>query len=269
MDLSIIIVNYRAPSMLRASLESLLAAWPRSATEVIVVDNASGDRSVTMLKEYFLENGRIRLIESTLNRGYAGGANLGFREARGRYLFLMNPDILVLDDSLDRLVAFMDSHPRVGLLAPRLLNPNGSVQQTTFRFPSFGIAAYRRTPLGALPHARKRLREYLMLDEPIVRPLPVDWVLGAAMLVRREALAQVGFMDERYFLYVEDLDWCRSFWEKGLEVWYDPEATLVHLHARASARTPWFSGLRSPLTRWHIASWVKYFSKWRSKPLPR
>lgn len=266
---SIVIVNYRTPSMLRACLESIADVPPKCSYEVIVVDNGSRDKSVAMMEDHFLSDPHIRLVVRDANKGYAAGANEGFRHARGLYSLLINPDITFERESVDRMIEFMDAHPHVGVVAPRLLNPNGTVQHTTFNFPSFAIALYRRTPLGKLPHARKQLRSYFMQDEPHDRALPVDWVLGAAMMLRMSALEKVGMMDERYFMYAEDLDWCRTFWTRGFEVWYLPSATLYHLHERASAQVPWYRGIFSRLTRWHIQSWMKYFRKWKGQKIPR
>lgn len=265
MDCSIVILNYRTPGLLRVSLRGLATAKLSIHYEIIVVDNASGDTSVDVVRHEFPN---VNLIVSPVNGGFAAGNNLGLRAARGEFVIIMNPDLAVFPGVIENLVDYMRQHKEVGLLAPQLRSPDGTVQVSAYRFPSLGIAMLRRTPLGKLPWGRRKLRSYLMLDADLTSTHAVDWVLGGCMVVRRSALERVGLLDERFFMYVEDVDWCRRFWEAGFPVVFHPSVSLVHYHQRQSAESPGLTGVFSRLTRVHIASWVKYFWKYHHSPIP-
>lgn len=263
---SIIILNYQTKGLLKQCLRGILQSQISLPHEIIVVDNHSQDSSVTMVRTSFPQ---VTLIESPANRGYAAGNNIGIAQARGEYLLIVNPDIAIFKGAVETMVAYLEEHRDVALIGPKLINPDGSTQISAYRFPSLVIPIYRRTPLGRLPWARKPLRRYLMTDWDHSHNKPVDWVLGACMLVRRSALDKVGSMDERFFLYFEDIDWCRRFWKAGFAVHYLADVDLVHYHKRQSAESPGFAGVFSWATRVHIASAIKYFAKYLGEPLPR
>lgn len=226
--LSVVIVNWNVRELLRRCLASL--AGDREELEIIVVDNASTDGSVEMLRADFAH---VRLVANTDNRGFPAANNQGIALARGRYVLLLNPDTEVLGDALTAMVRFMEAHPDVGLLGPQLLNPDGSVQSSRRRFPTLATAFFESTWLERwAPPAL--LRHYYMLDQPDDRTLDVDWVTGAAMLVRRQAIAQVGGMDEGFFMYSEELDWCRRIKAAGWRVVYYPAAQIVHHVGKSS-----------------------------------
>ncbi|MDP3685884.1 MAG: glycosyltransferase family 2 protein, partial [bacterium] len=260
MDLSIIIVNYGSGRLAKACVDSIRRSAPQATTEVIVVDNASPDDSQELLAT---EVPGVRFIPLEKNLGFARGVNAGIEAARGEFLLILNPDIIVLNAAIDRLLEFARRHPRAAVLAGQLMNPNGSVQDSCFRFYSPFTILARRTPLGVLPFGRRHLQDVLLRDYDRASARQVDWVLGACMLVRRSAMEAVGMMDSRFFLYFEDMDWCRRFWERGHEVWYVPEARFAHYYKRASAQEAGLSALFHPITRIHIASGFKYFWKYR------
>lgn len=262
MKLSIIVLNYRSAGVVRQCLRGLASAHLTIEYEVIAVDNNSGDGCLDLVHREFPE---VATIQLTQNRGYAAGNNAGLRVARGNYWLILNPDIVVLPDRLEKLVAFMETHPSVGLAGPRLVNPDGSLQYSTYRFPSFWLPLLRRTPLGRLAYFRGVLDAYQMKDWDHLISQPVDWLLGACLIVRAGAAAKVGLLDERYFLYVEDTDWCRRFWQAGWQVFYAADVELVHFHERLSAQAS-FGGLFNRITWIHIASWLKYFRKWGLVP---
>jgi GT2 family glycosyltransferase len=180
----------------------------------------------------------------------------------------MTPDIAVFSGVVERLLVELRTRPDVGVIAPQLRNPDGTIQTSAYRFPTPWIPMYRRTPLGKLPFARRALRRYLMADWDRQDTREVDWVLGACLLVRRSALARVGLMDEKFFLYFEDVDWCRRFWENGFRVVYYHAASLTHYHQRQSAESPGLTGIFNALTRIHIQSGIRYFRKYWGQPLP-
>lgn len=260
MTLSIIIVNYGSGRLVKACVESIQREPPQAEYEIIVVDNASPDDSQELLAT---EVPGTRFFPQTENLGFAKGVNVGIRASKGDFVLILNPDIIVLKGAIDALLDFARSHPRAALVAGQLVNPNGSVQESCFRFYAPFTILARRTPLGLLPAGRRHLQRVLMREYDHAMPRPVDWVLGACMLVRREAFARAGLLDERFFLYFEDMDWCRRFWEAGDEVWYVPGGRFAHYYKRASAQEAGFSALLQPVTRTHIASGFKYFWKYR------
>ena len=270
MDLSIVILNYKSKGLLKQCLRGIELVKPQLEYEIIVVDNASKDDSVDMVKNEFLNQPRqnIKIIVAPENRGYAVGNNLGIREAQGKYIIILNPDIIVLSDIFTPMVNYMEQHPKLGLAAPKLLNPDGSLQMSCLQFPRTITPIYRRTPLGKLGFAKKYLRRYLMMDWDHCENRAVDWVLGACFMFRKSALDKVGLLDESFFMYFDDIDWCRRFWEAGYQIHYLASVETVHYHKRESAESPGLKGLSSYATRLHIKSWVKYTLKHLGKPYP-
>lgn len=258
--LSIIIVTFNSGRLAKACIDSIRRTAPKADYEIVVVDNASGDDSQELLATDVAD---IRFFPQRENRGYACGVNVGISESRGRYVLVLNPDIIVLNDAIDELLRFAGVHPRAAAVAGQLVNPTGSVQDSCFRFYTPFTILARRTPLGLLPRARRHLDRVLLRDADHSVPRAVDWILGACMLVRRSAIDAVGPMDGRFFLYFEDMDWCRRFWSAGFEVWYVPAARFAHYYKRASAQEAGISALLQPITRVHIASGFKYFWKYR------
>lgn len=266
MELSVVILNYKTRGLLKQCLKGLLAYPLPFATEVLVVDNASHDGTAEMIRAEFPG---VTCIENPRNLGFAGGMNVGLRAARGNYSLILNPDIAVLGNAVERMHRFLERHQDVGMCAPRLLNPDGTVQSSCRQFPTPSVIMFRRSPLGSLPFAKAPLRRFLMLDWDHASNSPVDWALGACLLVRRSAMESVGLFDERFFLYFEDVDWCRRFWERKLPVYYlGADAELVHFHQRQSAASAGMAGLFSYPTRRHIESGMKYFMKYAGVPLP-
>jgi hypothetical protein len=194
------------------------------------VDNASADGSVEMVRTEFPP---VHLIANTRNRGFPAANNQGIAVSQGRYVFLLNPDTEVVGDALATMVAFADAHPDVGVIGPQLLDPDGSVQSSRRRFPTLATALFESTWLEPCA-PRQLLRRYRMLDTPDDVMQEVDWVDGAALMARREAIGQVGPMDEGFFMYSEELDWCRRFREADWRVVYLPAARIVHHRGKSS-----------------------------------
>lgn len=257
MNVSVVIVSYQTPELLAQCLRSLQREAPE-AQDIIVVDNASGDGTLDILRRDFPQ---VRCISSRVNVGFAKGVNWGLTNARAEHVLVLNPDIVLAPGSLQALVHELEQHPDVGLIAPKLVFPDGGLQHSCLRWQTPTIVAYRRTILGRTPFGKHSLQRYLMRDYDHAAPRDVDWVIGGAMLLRRQALDEVGGLDERFFLYFEDMDWCRRFWQAGWRVRYEPRAVMTHHHRRESARLPGVLGLANPLARIHIASSLKYFTK--------
>lgn len=267
MDVSIVIVNYKTRGMVKQGLKSLRAAKLRLNYEVFVVDNGSNDGLPQLIRQDFPE---VRLIALEKNVGFAAGNNLAIRKAKGKYVFILNPDAMVNPGAIEAMAAYMEARPEIGVLGPKLVRPDGARQESVHRFPTPWIPVYRRTPLGRLPQAKAALERYVMHGEIVESPMDVDWMEGAALFVRRAAIEQVGMFDERFFVYFEDADWCRRFWQAGWKVVYYPQAQIIHYHRRESADALWFlAPFTNKVSRIHIASAVKYFSKWKDQPSPR
>ena len=239
--LAIVIVSWNVRDLLRACLNSLQRHPATShAQQIIVVDNASTDGSVEMLQREFPV---VQLIANTTNRGFTGGNNDGIHaaeawlasaDATNSYVLLLNPDTELTAGALDTLLAYADTNPHVGLVGPQLLYADGSVQPSRRRFPTLLTALFESTWLQ--PFApRKVLDAFYMHDLPDTAICDVDWVYGAAMLVRSSAYRQVSLLDEQtYFMYSEEVDWCKRLKAAGWRIVYVPGAKVIHYEGRSS-----------------------------------
>lgn len=227
--LSIIIVAWNTRDLLAACLASLAAFPPEAAHEIIVVDNASGDGSAAMVQRDFPH---VHLIENPTNAGFAAANNQALAVCQGRYVLLLNSDAEATAGALDALVNFMERHPQAGAAAPTLVNPDGSFQASHARFPTLVSEFLLITRL-----ARWIIGPYAPSPRPRPRDAahPADWVAGAALLVRRAAIEQVGGLDAGYFMYSEETDWCWRLWQHNWQVWRLPEVKVIH-HGGASSR---------------------------------
>lgn len=267
--LSIVTVNYNKPHFIRHLLQGLETSRPSVEFEYLVVDNASVDGSAEAIAQQFPW---AKLIRSSKNLGFGGGNNLALREARGEYIFLCNPDLTLFPGELEKWVEWMDEHPDVGISSPRVLNPDGTDQISCYRFPTLLTPLLRRSFLGQLPYARRAVSDYTMSDMDREREQDVDWVFGAAVLIRRDILDKIGLFDERFFMYFEDADLCRRAWEAGSRVSYTPVAKVMHYHQRESRvrkSLEFLALFTNSLARAHFLSGLKYFLKYFRKPNPR
>ena len=233
-DIAVIIVNWNAREDLRRCLESLYAEpKPQAAYEVWVVDNASDDGSAGMVAAEFPQ---VRLVVNAENAGFSKANNQAIARTDSRYAFLLNSDAFIHPGALDRLVAYADAHPQAGIVGPKVLNSDGSLQFSCRRFPSLGAGFFRNTYLGRLFPHNKFARDYLMVSFDHAHDTAVDWVSGCAMLIRRDLLDKIGALDERFYMYCEDVDLCQRAWESGCEVVYTPQAVVTHAIGRSSDR---------------------------------
>ncbi|MFO7609406.1 MAG: glycosyltransferase [Candidatus Krumholzibacteriia bacterium] len=254
MKLAIVIVNYNTSADLARCLASLAADAPAAPHRVVVVDNASQDDGLADVERRFTD---CIWICNSENAGYARGCNQGIAAVEAEYYLVLNPDVVVLPGSLDALLAFADRNPRAGIVGPQLLNEDGTVQDSCRRFYTFRTLLLRRTFFGRLFPDSATVRRHLMKDFDHRSARPVDWILGGCLLARREAVARTGPMDERFFLYFEDVDWCYRMWQAGFEVVYTPDARFVHRHRRDSAR-----GRFNRSFFLHLASLISFYEKW-------
>lgn len=265
--LSIIIINYKTPTLLRQCIQSIQKNSPAFGYEIIAVDNNSEDGSAEMVRDDFEDS--VVLIANKENLGFPKAVNKGIKKSKAsKYVLVLNPDITVIESCLDKMHKYMEENKEIAVLGPKLLNPNGSIQYSCFsKYPSLKMVLYRRTILGKTKNAKKKVDEFLMTDWDHKQESEVAWILGSCMFVRKSAIEKVGLMDERFFMYMEDVDWCRRFWNNDYKVVYSPKFEMVHYYQRASASEPSIlKSMFNKITRIHIASAIKFFFKyWRHK----
>ena len=239
----VVIVNYRTPQLTIDCLESLrgeLSAMPN--LRVVVTDNASGDDSNVRLAAYLSQanlGGRVEFQPLDTNGGFAFGNNAAIRPALAsaappEFFLLLNPDTLLRPQGIVQLVEFMRSHPTAGIVGSRLEDPDGTAQVSAFRFPSVASEFDHALRLGIVT----RFVKHKVVAPPIPQTeTPMDWVAGASMLIRREVFDAIGLLDEKYFMYYEEVDFCWRAKQAGWPCWYAPQSHVVHLVGQASGVT--------------------------------
>lgn len=240
-----VVVTYQSERWLDRCLTSL------RGIRTVVVDNASRDATVAIVRD---RHPAVELIVRKSNGGFAVAVNDGCRAAAGQDILLVNPDAVVRPGSVETLDSYLRDHPAVGIVVPRLVNPDGSVQDNVRTFPTPLTMLARRSPLGRTKFGARVLRDHFLAATGSRSARPVPAVTGAVMLVRRATIDDIGPMDERIFLYGEDWDWCYRAWALGWEVHIEPAAVMEHEYERQSRRTLDF---RNPAVRHHWASALK------------
>lgn len=264
MDLSIVILHHGSPKEVTANLQALKSAWLPKKTEVFVINNGYKganakipfDKNLSFDLHYFeIENG-----------GYPQGNNFGLRQAKGKFLCILNPDIEVQKNTFKVLLDYMKAHPRAGIAAPRLRYPDDSIQDNYRTFPRPLDLFIKRTFLRKI--FRNRMRKYLMWDKNAYKSEAVDWLTGAFQLFTRKAWETLKPNDERFFLFMSDVDICRKAWEKGFEVHFVGETEALHNDDRLSS-----GGVAAFFTkrtmRAHVLDAVRYYWKYLFKALPK
>lgn len=234
-DISVVIVGWNARHYLELCLESLAEAPPRRTMEILVVDNASADGSAEMIEARFPH---VKLIRSAENLGFSKGNNVAIRQCQGRYIALVNPDVIVFPGCLDALADFLEQHPKVGNVGPRVLNPDMSLQSTCRRFPTLWNNFCSATSLSTLFKNSRLFAGEHMFYFPHDRTMAVDVLVGCFSMIRREAFETVGLLDEGLFMYGDDVDWCRRCWRAGWEVVFFPGAQAIHDRGKITAPYP-------------------------------
>jgi N-acetylglucosaminyl-diphospho-decaprenol L-rhamnosyltransferase len=230
-DLSVSVASYRTPALLEKCLTAIGAESDGLELEVTVVDNASNDGSVELVERRFPW---VRLIRNDRNFGFAAAHNQALRSARGRYWLVLNSDAMPSNGALRALVASMDSDPSVAVAGPKLRYPDGEVQPSRRRFPTVATLFFESTQLQRFWPRNAILRRYYVADRSDDEPQDVDWLVGACLCVRASAAQRVGLFDERFFMYSEELDWCRRFRAAGWRIRYVPWAEVTHLEGASS-----------------------------------
>lgn len=252
MDVSVIVVNWNTKDLVTQCLQSVHDTIGSLDFEIIVVDNASTDGSPEMVCERFPQ---VRLLDNRENVGFAVANNQAIRASQGRYILLLNSDTVALPGALSQMVHFLDCHPDTGAVGPKLINPDGSFQASYADFPTllteslqaFGLARWLYGPYCPSPPPR-----------PGERACTVDWVAGACLMVRREVVDTVGLLDEDYWMYSEETDWCYRIHQAGWNIYYLPEIEIIHIgEASSSKRHP------EMVAQLYRSKW-RFFSKHRS-----
>lgn len=235
LDVSIIIVNWNTRKLLQNCLTSVYEQTGDVKYEIIVVDNGSTDDSMEMVKKNFP---LVNIIENAENLGFARANNIGIRKSKGRYICLINSDITILGDCIGRLKAFMDSRPTVGMAGPKILNPDRTIQHSCRHFPSIWNNLCQSLGLNHIFPKSEFFSDWIMDYWSYDSIRSVDALSGCFLMVRRKALDEVGLLDEDFFIYGEDLDWCRRFHKAGWDIVFYPETEAVHLIGASSASAP-------------------------------
>lgn len=233
MELSVLIVNYNSESYLKNCLRSLYQNTQHRPIEVIVVDNASTDGSLPMLARDFAE---VKVIASPDNLGFSRGNNLAMREATGRFHLLLNNDCLVEPGAIDTLLRIMQDRPDVGVIGPLLRNGDGSVQISFGAMIGFRTEAMQKFLSTRYERGNRLFRRYV--EKRSRKEASPDWVSGACVMLRSELLDKVGFLDENFFMYTEEVDFCQRVRAHGYRVLYTPAAEIVHLGGKSTETNP-------------------------------
>jgi len=235
--ISIVIVNYKVPYCLIEALHSLRLSALYDRCEIIVIDNASGDGSREIVASKFEDAHLIQWIQLKTNIGFGKACNIGVEAARGEYLLLLNPDTVISANTLSDAVEFMEAHPKAGLMGPKILNPDGSLQLSCRRsIPTPAVAFYYFAGLSYLFPKSKRFGRYHLtyMDEDTMAQ--VDVISGSFMFMRRLLFKEIGGFDKRFFMYGEDIDLCYRITHAGREVWYYPQIKIVHQKGKSSSK---------------------------------
>lgn len=266
MDLSIVVTSYKNPQLLRVCLDSIKKCTAGVEYELIVADSETQEDMELMMREDFPD---VKFFPFKKNVGFQALVKKGIENSKGENILLLNGDIIVTQNSIHEMLNFLKSDTSIGMVGPKLLNFNGTMQQSCFRFYKPITIVYRRTFLGKLSFAKKHLNWFLMNDYDHSSTQEVDWLMGSALMISRKAIEKVGLLDPRYFMYMEDVDWCRRFWENNFKVIYFPFAKMHHYHGKGSAKGGVLQSLLLNKYTWiHISSGIKYFKKFFGRPLP-
>jgi GT2 family glycosyltransferase len=255
-NISIVIVTWNCKKYAEECLASLVGQTGNLSMEIIVVDNASSDGTPEMIADQFPE---VHLVRSARNLGFAQGNNVGLPLAKGEYVCLINPDVKVAPDCLEKMAGYMEREPSVGLLGPKMLAVDGKVGRSTMRFPSIWNSLCRALALDVLFKESAIFGGFLMRDFQHDRTKEVDILNGWFWMTRRAALEEVGVLDERLFMYGDDLDWSRRFHKAGWRVVFYSDAEAIHYGGGTTAKSP--IPFYIALQRANLQYWGKYHGR--------
>lgn len=257
-EISIIIVNYNNYLLTQRCIESILSNISNIEYEIIILDNCSQNDSYEKLKQVYLNNINISIIKNNVNVGFGGGNNIAVENSKYDNLLLLNPDIFVLDDSIDKMLNRLLSCDDIGIIGCKLLNEDGTLQYSCRRFIPFTKFLLARTPLKKIIGHKKveKINEsYLMKDYDHLYEKNVDWIMGSCLMLRKKDFWDVGGFSKEYFMYFEDVDLSYKIKIKGKKVLYFPNAKMIHLHKQESTKKI------NKLTFMHLISMIKFYKK--------
>jgi GT2 family glycosyltransferase len=260
MDISIVIVTWNSEEFIRNCLDSIYLLRDRVRCEIIVVDNASSDETAKIIREFYPE---VNLIENKTNLGYAKANNQGIEQARGRYVLLLNPDTQLLDHSLSSMYEFMEGNPRIGALGPKLLNPDRSTQPSCREFPRFSTLIWEFTGLSRVFPKSRIFGRWRMGYFAFDQPREVNQPMASCLMLKKETLEQVGFFDDDFSMFFNDVDLCYRIKNAGWEIYFHPDAQVIH-HKGGSTRKV----KRKMIWLSHLA-FYRFFRKHRKGPVNR
>jgi GT2 family glycosyltransferase len=257
-DLSIIIVNWNVKPLLERCLQSIFQETSDISYEVFVVDNASADGGVEMIKERFSK--RVKLIANKENLGFAKACNQAIAQSQGKYILLLNPDTEITDNALTKAVNFMRTHSRCGILGVRLLGVDDEFQPSVRRFPTFGSQFLILLKLHWIFPRVRPLNKYFVQDFDYSKTQEIDQVMGAFLMTRRRVIDEVGPLDENFFVWFEEVDFCRRVKQAGWKVYYTPEVEIIHYGSQSFKQV-----LPFKKQKMYNNSMLYYFQKHHSK----
>ncbi len=234
--ISIVIVNWRTPALLKQCLDTVSKDEEAKSFEIYVIDNASHDESLSVLAREFPY---VKVIANDQNVGFSKACNQAIPKAKGKYILLLNPDTIVVDSAISKLGAFLDNHPLVGAVGPKILNEDGTLQLACRRsFPSPTAAFFRLTYLSKLFPENPHIAKYNMTYTDPNKEAEVDALSGSCMMIRKNVVEKIGLLDEDIFMFGEDIDWCWRVKQYGWQVFYYPQAAIYHSHGASSRLRP-------------------------------
>ena len=258
-ELSIIIVNYKNYSLTIKCINSVIENLKSVDYEIIVCDNASPNESYDELSKKFGDIDNIKIIKNGSNAGFGAANNLCVEKSQGKYILFLNPDVVVLDDAIEKMLYKIKSNDKVGAISGKLLNDDYTIQYSCRRVLPLGQFILVRTPLSKLMNKKKKeyINDmYLMKDFDHNSEKSVDWVMGACILMRKDEFIELGGFSKEYFMYFEDVDLCCKVRKSGKDVIYLPEAKMLHLHNQESTKKI------NKMTVIHLQSMIKFYYKY-------
>jgi len=257
MDLSIVIVNWNTKDLLKKCLESVLAETKGLDFEVFVVDNGSKDGSCKMVEKNFPQ---VKLIENKQNVGFARANNQAIKKSRGEYILLLNPDTVILGNTLKKMVDFLENHHEVGILGPKILNPDGSSQPSCRTFPTLASQVLILLKLHNFFPDLPTIKKYYMLNWNYNKTREVDQVMGSCFMIRKKLINKIGPLDENYWILFEEVDFCKRAKLANWKTYFMPNVCIIHHKARAFEQ---ISPIKKQIRMSN--SMLRYFRKFHTK----
>lgn len=256
LDVSIVIVSWNAKDVLSKCLQSIENDKSKYTREVIVVDNASTDGSAELVKENFKD---VKLIENTENLGFSKANNIGLKQTTGRYVYLLNSDVEILGENIEPLCTYMDGHPDVAVLGPRVLNPNKSIRTNCKKFPTLWNSFCKATALFKIFPKSNFFSDDFIRNFGYDTILEVEVLPGCCLMIRRDVLFDVGLLDEKFYIYSEDKDLCKTISKAGWKIVFFPDTDVIHYAGSSSENAP--VRFLKEMIKANIIYWQKHHNK--------